>query len=92
MPSFACSARPPLSDLALPSLSGPSIYLAGGVELRDEDIIPNDPGLVVFSRKGYIKRMSPDTFAVQGRAGTGASSSLPPLHARLALTLATRIP
>ena len=69
---------------------------AGGVELRDEDIIPNDPGLVVFSRKGYIKRMSPDTFAVQGRAGTGASSSLPPLHAcarpYLALTLATRIP
>jgi DNA gyrase/topoisomerase IV subunit A len=86
-PSFACSASSPvLSDLAAPG-QAPSFDRAGGVELRDEDIIPNDPGLVVFSRKGYIKRMSPDTFAVQGRAGTGASSSPPPLLAALAQIL-----
>jgi DNA gyrase/topoisomerase IV subunit A len=46
---------------------------AGGVELREEDIIPNSPSVVVYSRKGYIKRMSADTFAVQGVRGTGES-------------------
>ena len=36
-----------------------------------EDIIPNDQSLVVFSRKGYIKRLQADTFAVQHRGGKG---------------------
>lgn len=36
-----------------------------------EDIIPNNPSLVVYSRKGYIKRIPADTFAVQHRGGTG---------------------
>lgn len=36
-----------------------------------EDIIPNSQSLVVFSRKGYIKRIPADTFAVQLRGGRG---------------------
>jgi DNA gyrase/topoisomerase IV subunit A len=44
---------------------------AGAIDLREEDIIPNSPSVVVYSRKGYIKRMSADTFAVQGVRGTG---------------------
>lgn len=36
-----------------------------------EDIIPNEQSLVVFSRKGYIKRMHASTFSVQNRGGKG---------------------
>ena len=47
------------------------MYPAGVKELTPEDVTPNAPSLVVYSRKGYIKRMSADTFTVQGRAGRG---------------------
>ena len=40
-----------------------------------EDIIPNSQSLVVFSRKGYIKRIPADTFAVQHRGGRGDQPS-----------------
>jgi DNA gyrase subunit A len=40
-------------------------------ELRPEDVIPNSSSLVVYSRKGFIKRMAIDTFSVQGRGGQG---------------------
>ena len=40
-----------------------------------EDIIPNSQSLVVYSKKGYIKRIPADTFAVQNRGGKGMSSS-----------------
>lgn len=38
-----------------------------------EDIIPNSQSLVVYSKKGYIKRIPADTFAVQNRGGKGMS-------------------
>lgn len=38
-----------------------------------EDIIPNSQSLVVYSKKGYIKRIPADTFAVQNRGGKGTS-------------------
>lgn len=34
-------------------------------ELSVEDVIPNRASLLVFSRKGYIKRMPTDLFSVQ---------------------------
>ena len=34
-------------------------------QLDATDVIPNGQSLVVFSRKGYIKRMPASTFAVQ---------------------------
>ena len=41
------------------------------MELRQEDIIANTPSLVVYSRRGYIKRMRVDTFGVQNLGGRG---------------------
>lgn len=48
------------------------IALAADLELRQEDIIPNTPSLIVYSRRGYIKRMRADTFDVQRLGGKGA--------------------
>ncbi len=36
-----------------------------------EDLIPNEPTIVTLTRAGYIKRLPPDTFKVQGRGGKG---------------------
>jgi len=36
-----------------------------------EDLIPDEPTVVVMTRDGYIKRLAPDTFRVQGRGGMG---------------------
>jgi len=36
-----------------------------------EDLVPNEEAVVVMTRDGYIKRVSPDTFKVQGRGGKG---------------------
>lgn len=33
--------------------------------LQTEDIIPNKESLIVYSSKGYIKRMTPDLFSTQ---------------------------
>lgn len=41
------------------------------MELKKEDIIPNKPSLIVFSKRGYIKRMSADAFTVQRLRGQG---------------------
>ena len=40
-------------------------------DLSDMDVIPNNPMIITFSQKGYIKRMTPDTFSVQKRGGKG---------------------
>ena len=49
-----------------------SLLSPGEVELRQEDVIPNTPSLVVYSRRGYIKRMRADAFDVQRLGGKGA--------------------
>lgn len=36
-----------------------------------EDLVPNEDAVVAMTRDGYIKRVSPDTFKVQGRGGKG---------------------
>ena len=41
------------------------------LELKEIDVIPNNPCIIVYSSKGYIKRMNPNTFSVQGLRGTG---------------------
>lgn len=60
----------------LPAPPCPPAPHTGGKELRQEDITPNAPSLVVYSRKGYIKRMSADTFSVQGKGGKGEPAAL----------------
>lgn len=36
-----------------------------------EDLIPDEPTVVMVTRDGYIKRLPPDTFKSQGRGGKG---------------------
>lgn len=43
----------------------------GGVELKEEDVVPNTPSLITFSSRGYIKRMPVSTWDVQRRGGKG---------------------
>jgi len=43
----------------------------GVKEFSVEDLVPNEEAVVFMTRDGYIKRMSPDTFKVQGRGGKG---------------------
>lgn len=38
---------------------------------KAEDLIPNEEAVVIMTRDGYIKRLSSDTFKVQGRGGKG---------------------
>ncbi|MEW6610118.1 MAG: DNA gyrase subunit A [Patescibacteria group bacterium] len=36
-----------------------------------EDLIPDEPAVIVVTRDGYLKRLSPETFRTQGRGGKG---------------------
>ena len=36
-----------------------------------EDLVPNEESMVMMTRDGYIKRLTPDTFKVQARGGKG---------------------
>jgi DNA gyrase subunit A len=38
---------------------------------KQEDLIPDEPTIVVMTRDGYIKRVPPNTFKTQGRGGKG---------------------
>ena len=40
-------------------------------EFATEDLIPNEPTIVMITRDGYIKRMPPETFRTQSRGGKG---------------------
>ncbi|MDP3900647.1 MAG: DNA gyrase subunit A [bacterium] len=40
-------------------------------EFKQEDLVPNDPAVIIMTKDGYIKRMAPETFKVQGRGGKG---------------------
>jgi DNA gyrase subunit A len=40
-------------------------------EFSQEDLIPNEPCVIVVTRDGYIKRLAPETFKVQARGGKG---------------------
>jgi len=40
-------------------------------KFSQEDLIPNEPTVVVVTKDGYIKRLPPDTFKTQSRGGKG---------------------
>lgn len=40
-------------------------------EFSTEDLVPNEETMIMMTRDGYIKRLSPDTFKVQARGGKG---------------------
>ncbi len=47
------------------------VMTRGVKEFSVEDLVPNEEAVVFMTRDGYIKRMAPDTFKVQGRGGKG---------------------
>lgn len=49
------------------------LVLHGIKDFRIEDVIPDAPTVVMITRGGYIKRLSPDTFKAQARGGKGVT-------------------
>ncbi|MBI2444633.1 MAG: DNA gyrase subunit A [Candidatus Magasanikbacteria bacterium] len=47
------------------------IVAQGVKDFTAEDLIPNEPTIVVTTTDGYIKRLPPDTFKQQSRGGKG---------------------
>ena len=47
------------------------IVAQGVKEFRLEDVVPNEPTIIMATRDGYIKRVPPETFKTQGRGGKG---------------------
>jgi hypothetical protein len=43
----------------------------GADDLDEEDMVPDDPMVIMLSHKGYIKRLSVDTWQSQNRGGRG---------------------
>lgn len=47
------------------------IVAYGVKEFSIEDLVPNEPTIIMETRDGYIKRLPVDTFKTQGRGGKG---------------------
>jgi DNA gyrase subunit A len=47
------------------------IVAQGVKDFQMEDLVPNEETMIMMTRDGYIKRLAPDTFKVQGRGGKG---------------------
>ena len=43
------------------------------VEFTQEDLVPDEPTVIVITEDGYVKRLSPDVFRTQGRGGKGVA-------------------
>ncbi|KAJ8900049.1 hypothetical protein K2173_024164 [Erythroxylum novogranatense] len=56
-----------------PSSRLSSLEDSDGGQLEDIDVIPNDEMLLALSEKGYVKRMTPNTFNLQNRGTIGKS-------------------
>ena len=44
-------------------------------DVTDESLVPDGESIVVFSRRGFIKRMAADTFSSQARGGRGKAGA-----------------
>ena len=51
------------------------IDLSEDLEVEDEDLIPEEDVIVTITNKGYIKRMSVDTYRAHRRGGKGITGS-----------------
>jgi DNA gyrase subunit A len=49
------------------------IIKAGLKEIKEEDIVGDDPVIIITTQDGYIKRMPPESFHYQKRGGKGIS-------------------
>ena len=52
-------------------------------DIDNEDLLPQENILVVLTKKGYVKRMSDDTFRTQNRGGRGVKHIRQTAHQRL---------
>lgn len=51
------------------------VVVSGLKEFRNEDLIPQEETVVIFTQDGYIKRLPPNTFKTQKRGGKGMIGS-----------------
>ncbi len=42
-------------------------------EFKEEDLVPAEESIIILTREGYIKRISPDTWRTQSRGGKGVA-------------------
>jgi DNA gyrase subunit A len=47
------------------------VMTRGANDFKQEDLIPNEPCIIMVTQDGYIKRMPTTTFKIQGRGGKG---------------------
>lgn len=59
-------------------------------DFAEEDLLPNEPVLVILTRKGYIKRVPVDHFRVQSRRGKGVRGHAVKTDDEVALVLSAR--
>ena len=52
------------------------VFVGAAGEFSQEDLVPDEPTIVVVTRDGYIKRLSMSTYQVQGRGGKGVKGKL----------------
>jgi DNA gyrase subunit A len=53
------------------------IDLLSSADLDIEDLVPDDPMVIIVSQAGYIKRLHPDTWRSQHRGGKGVTGATP---------------
>ena len=51
------------------------ITLSEELDIEDEDLIPVEDVIITITRKGYIKRMTVDTYKAQNRGGKGVTGA-----------------
>ena len=64
-------ARKVAADFGQPRRSQVLSAPEGGDSLTDISVVPNEPNIIVVSKRGFIKRMPADTIEVQNRNGRG---------------------
>lgn len=47
------------------------VYVSAAGEFSHEDLVPDDPTVVIITRGGYVKRLATSTYHVQHRGGKG---------------------
>lgn len=51
------------------------LSLSDDLDIEDEDLIPEEDVIITVTNRGYIKRMTVDTYKVQNRGGKGISGA-----------------
>jgi DNA gyrase subunit A len=51
------------------------IIIGEDYDIEDESLIPNEDMIVTITSKGYIKRINPNEYKVQGRGGVGVKGA-----------------